>query len=118
MNRKELGRWGDEMATRYLTHEKGFRIIDRNYRCPIGEIDLIAFSQNTVVFIEVKTRRALSFGFPAESVPQSKQKKYYLLSQYYIKEKGLYGIDCRFDIVEVFAKSDGSCHFNHIINAF
>ena len=54
MNRKELGRWGEEMATRYLTHEKGFRIIDRNYRCPIGEIDLIAFPKTLLYLSRLK----------------------------------------------------------------
>jgi|LFRM01.1.fsa_nt_gb putative endonuclease len=118
MNRKELGRWGEEMASQYLIHEKGYHIIDRNYRCPIGEIDLVAIYQKTLIFIEVKTRRFLSFGLPAESVTRNKQRKYHLLSQYYMKEKGLYDLDCRFDIVEVFARPDGSCNLNHIINAF
>ncbi|NLX70915.1 MAG: YraN family protein [Clostridiales bacterium] len=118
MNHKELGRWGEEMAARYLTHEKGFRITDRNYQCRFGEIDLIAIKQNTLVFVEVKTRRYLNFGLPAESVTRTKQKKYHLLSQYYIKANGLYSFDCRFDIVEVYAKPDGTCQFNHIENAF
>jgi putative endonuclease len=118
MNRKELGRWGEKMAAQYLIRKKRFDIIEYNYRCPIGEIDLVAHHNNILVFIEVKTRRSLAFGFPAESVNKIKQRKYVQLAQYYTKENGLTYADCRFDVVEVFVKHNGSCQFNHICNAF
>jgi putative endonuclease len=118
MDHKSLGNLGEDMAAQYLAREKGFSIIERNYRCPIGEMDLVAYQDSILVFVEVKTRRSLSFGSPAESVTPRKQKKYSLLAQYYIKEKRLQNIDCRFDVVEVFMAHDGSCQINHIINAF
>lgn len=117
VNRKELGRWGEERAAEYL-HKKGLNIIEHNYRCSIGEMDLIAYHGNTLVFVEIKTRRSLSFGLPAESVTSKKQKKYFKIAQCYMKEKGIKDVNCRFDVVEVMVNSDGSCQFNHIINAF
>lgn len=117
MNSKQLGRWGEERAAEYL-HEKGLNIVEHNYRCPIGEMDLIAHQDDTLVFVEIKTRRSLNFGLPAESVTFKKQRKYLKIAQYYMKEKGIADVNCRFDVVEVMVTPDGSCQFNHIINAF
>lgn len=117
LNRKALGRWGEERTAEYL-RDKGLNVLEHNYRCPVGEIDLIAQQDGTLVFVEVKTRRSLGFGLPAESVTFKKQKKYFKIAQYYMKEKGIKNFSCRFDVVEVMINHDGSCHFNHIINAF
>lgn len=117
MENKALGRWGEDKAVEYL-HDKGLNILDRNYRCPVGEIDIIAMQDNTLVFIEVKTRRSLSFGLPAESVTFKKQVKYFKIAQYYMKEKGIKDWSCRFDVIEVILNRNGSCQFNHIVDAF
>lgn len=117
MNAKELGRWGEEKAAEFL-HNKGINILQRNYRCPAGEMDIIACQDDTLIFVEVKTRRSLNFGLPAESVTFKKRKKCVKIAQYYMKEKGMKDLSCRFDVVEVMITQDGSCQFNHIINAF
>lgn len=117
MNTKALGRWGEDRAAEYLEHE-GLNVLERNYRCQVGEIDIIARQGNALVFVEVKTRRSLSYGLPAESVTLKKQMKYFKIAQCYMKEKGIKDLNCRFDVVEVILGRDGSCSFNHIVNAF
>lgn len=117
MDTKSLGRWGEERAAEYLCHN-GLNVLERNYRCPVGEIDIIAMQGNTLVFIEVKTRRSLRYGLPAEAVTFKKQMKYFKIAQYYMKENGIKDLNCRFDVVEVILGHDGSCRLNHIVNAF
>jgi len=117
LNTKALGRWGEERATEYLSH-KGLSVLERNYHCPLGEIDIIAQQDDVLIFIEVKTRRSMCFGLPAEAVTFKKQMRYFKIAQYYMKENGIKDINCRFDVVEVILNRDGSCQFNHIINAF
>lgn len=72
MNNQQLGKWGEDTAQSYL-EEKGYRILCRNYRCRVGEIDIIASKGKELHFIEVKTRQGNSFGHPAESVTDKKQ---------------------------------------------
>lgn len=79
--------------------------MERNYRCRYGEIDLIAKDGETIVFIEVKSRRTASFGDPEESVSQAKQRKISTVALYYLEDKGLYDRPARFDVVSVFASS-------------
>ena len=69
-----LGTEGERIAERYLK-KKGFTILERNYRCPIGELDLIVLDRRVVVFVEVKTRSDGRFGSPLESVHRHKQKR-------------------------------------------
>ena len=73
MNRKSLGNQGEIKAIKFLK-EKGYRILEKNYRKRIGEIDIITFDPNfnEYVFTEVKTRRSLKFGYPEESVDENK----------------------------------------------
>lgn len=72
---KELGKAGEERAALYLKRQCGYRILQRNYRTRLGEIDIIARDCDTIVFVEVKTRRSLCYGYPAEAVAQHKQFK-------------------------------------------
>ncbi|MDE0928912.1 MAG: YraN family protein [Acidimicrobiales bacterium] len=69
-----LGEWGERRAERFYRND-GFRIVERNWRCPEGEIDLILAKGNLVVFCEVKTRRSLRFGHPAEAVGVQRQRR-------------------------------------------
>ena len=69
--RQIIGAWGEDQAASFLL-ENGLQIVGRNYRTPDGEIDLIALEGNTVVFVEVKTRTNMNFGFPEESVTEEK----------------------------------------------
>lgn len=71
MNNKELGNFGETQAC-WLLKEKGYHILERNWRCPVGEIDIVARRGSMVVFVEVKTRRSLTYGVPREAVTSKK----------------------------------------------
>ena len=115
--RQALGKWGEEKACEYITRI-GYRVLEANYRCYVGEVDLIAEHGGTIVFIEVKTRRTTDYGAPAEAVNYRKQEKYFKLAVCYINEKHLADSSCRFDIIEILAPPHGEAIINHIPNAF
>lgn len=113
-----LGKWGEDQAKEYIK-SLGYYILDENFRCPHGEVDLIAMDKEALVFIEVKTRRSLSFGTPGQAVNLSKQKKYCKIAMHYIKEKRLFNCSLRFDIIEIMMlphNQEGT--INHIPDAF
>lgn len=113
---KELGCFGEELAKSYLLN-KAYKILEKNYRSKLGEIDIIALIENTVVFVEVKTRKNLSFGLPCEAVTKKKRFKIYQTAQYFILNKHFYDLNCRFDIIEVYIQGKEN-KINHLINAF
>jgi putative endonuclease len=95
-----LGREGERVAEQFLK-QKGFKIVERNYRCAAGELDLVVLDKRVVVFVEVKTRTGLGFGTPLEAVAYHKQQKMIQAAQYFLSEKGLQQRDARFDVVGV-----------------
>ncbi len=101
--RQVLGRWGESLAAAYL-ESQGLEIIRRNYRCPPGEIDLVAVEGNVLVFCEVKTRRSAAFGLPQEAVGRAKQQKIIKVASWYLQENCWTG-DVRFDVVAVIGSS-------------
>ena len=105
----------ERMAAKYL-QQNGLTIQQKNYRCKLGEIDIIAYDQNTLVFIEVRHRRHNRFGTAAETVTYKKQQKLIKTSQYYLQRHRL-DLVCRFDVIESTIISD-TYHFNWIKNAF
>jgi putative endonuclease len=98
--RKLLGRTGEDRAARFLIN-KGYRILERNYRTRNGEIDLIGLHQGTVAFIEVKTRSNDAFGAPELAVDLRKQQRMIKAALGYIKAKKLHQVPCRFDVVAI-----------------
>lgn len=88
------------MAECFL-RENGYRILARNYRCPLGEIDLVAMDGESLVFIEVKTRRGETFGHPAESVDAIKRRRLYRVARHFIAQTRTGALPCRFDVVSV-----------------
>ena len=84
---KPLGSEGEDLAVRFL-QKKGYRIVARNYKTPVGEIDIIARDGDTIVFIEVKTRTDISFGYPFEAVNKRKRQKLKNLALLYLKRQG------------------------------
>ncbi|HET6490073.1 MAG TPA: YraN family protein, partial [Syntrophales bacterium] len=76
-------------------------ILERNYRCPLGELDIIAREGKTVVFVEVKTRSSARFGSPQEAVGPRKQRRMTAIALYYLKAKGLLDEPARFDVAAV-----------------
>ena len=100
MRRIRTGRQGEDLAAGYL-ESAGYRIVERNYRCPFGEMDLVARDGETIVFVEVKSRRSDRFGPPQASVGPKKQKKMSQIALHYIEQKQLHSREARFDVIAV-----------------
>ena len=98
--RMRTGKRGEELAAAYLV-EAGYRIVERNYRCTFGEIDIVAEEGETLVFVEVKSRRSAAYGDPLLAVGCRKQKKISRISLHYLADKGLRQRPARFDVVAV-----------------
>jgi len=95
-----LGQRGEAIAAGFL-RLRGYRILARNYRSPAGELDLVARQGDTVVFVEVKTRRTRTFGPPELAVDRHKQRTLTRVAQHYLLQHRLHGVSCRFDVVTV-----------------
>jgi putative endonuclease len=111
-----LGKEGEKIAGQYLK-KKGYTVVARNYRCPVGEIDLIALDRRVIVFIEVKTRTGHGFGTPLEAVALRKQRKIAQSAKFFLHEKGLQQRDARFDVIGV-SWQGSEPRIEHIENAF
>ncbi len=98
--RRQLGNWGEEQAAQYL-RTQGYEIIERNWRCATGELDLIAWESGQLVFVEVRTRRGRTYGTPEESVTPAKQSKLIELAQTYMQEYPELECAWRIDVVAV-----------------
>ena len=106
-DRKRTGKKGEDIAVAYLI-SRGYRIVERNYKCPLGEIDIVARDGDEIVFVEVKSRKSEEFGDPQLAVGLKKQKKVSRISLAYLKEKHLYPCNARFDVVAIKMLPDGS----------
>ena len=114
MNNIDKGRLGEEVAKRYLEKE-GINIVDRNYRIKNGEIDIIGYQKDELIFIEVKSRSNVKYGYPSEAVNRDKIKTIKNVANYYINSNYILNKNIRFDVIEVYLV-DKKIH--HIINAF
>ncbi|MBE0598161.1 MAG: YraN family protein [Desulfuromonadales bacterium] len=114
--RLTLGRWGEEAAARYL-HQLGMKILERNFRTPVGELDIIARHGRTLVFVEVKTRRTDAFGPPQAAVGPTKQRQIVRAAQWYLVGGAGRGLQPRFDVIAVRPGGEGAL-VEHIPNAF
>lgn len=116
MNQNQIrGKRGEQEAIKYLEKE-GYKIIERNFECRQGEIDIIALKEDEIVFIEVKTRKSLECGFPSESVDRQKRKHIYKSAGYYLYSRNLENEYVRIDVIEVYEK-DNKYEINHIKQA-
>ena len=106
MQKKELGQKGEEIALRFLK-KKGYRIIEQNYVCKMGEMDIIAKEKDTFAFIEVKTRTSTTFGPPQSAVNASKQRQLSKVALNFLKEKNLEDVRARFDVVAILLRPKG-----------
>lgn len=93
------GKYGESLACAYL-QKHGLKLLEKNFRTPIGEIDLIMLEQETIVFVEVKYRSSLRFGNPLESVDLRKQRKIKQVSYYYLS-RFTHWPACRFDVLGI-----------------
>lgn len=117
-SKKQTGDAGEEYCAKHLK-KSGFKILDRNYRKPFGEIDIIAVKDNVLCFVEVKTRHYKSMTQPYEAVDFRKRHRIIKAAQAYITEKD-YQMFCRFDVCEVITDKDTLklLRLNYIENAF
>jgi putative endonuclease len=115
--RKAVGEYGERVAERYLT-AAGLIVLDRNWRCAEGEIDLILRDGPDVVFCEVKTRRGGAYGRPAEAIRPDKVRRLRRLATRWLAETEVRPRDLRFDVVEVLPQARGATLVEHIRAAF
>ncbi len=121
-NEHALGRLGESLAADYL-RRKGYRIIGRNYKSKIGELDLIAAKDQTLVFVEVKTRSGITVGEPYEAVDRKKRQKLLKLADGYLTYGGITNLsslfqDTRIDVISILMSNDGRIkNLEHIRNA-
>ena len=94
------GKEGEKIAAAYL-EKSGYRIIEINFRCPIGEIDIVAKDKNDLVFVEVKTRKSIALGYPEQAVGLRKQKKMSQLALWYMQKRKIADTNVRFDVVAI-----------------
>lgn len=103
------------LALRYL-EQRGLLCLERNYRCKLGEIDIIMKQQDTLIFVEVRYRKQSAFGSAAESVTTTKQRKLIRAAQHYLQTHRLFDSPCRFDVLAIGGES--SEQIDWIPNAF
>ena len=108
---QEIGRRGEAAAARYLELQ-GYEILERNWKCPAGEADIIARMDEMLVFCEVKTRTSIEKGFPSEAVDSEKR------AGWYVREYERVNIPVRFDVVALMVVAEDRALVKHYVNAF
>lgn len=111
-----MGKAGQKAAETYLL-KKGYSIIDRNFHTRSGELDIVARNEDYIVFVEVKARKGLEYGYPREAVTRTKQKRIIRTALVYLTQNHLTDSNIRFDVVEVLFQH-GQAYASHIKNAF
>lgn len=115
--RLSLGEQGEKAACGFLK-EHGYEILEKNYKCRLGEIDVIARRQGRLAFIEIKTRTSTQYGTPQEAVNLQKQEKIFKVAQWYMKEKKLEKTQVAFDVVAILWKEGQTPEMRLIADAF
>lgn len=113
--KQETGKEGEDIAVNYLK-SIGYSVIERNFECRQGEIDIIALDKNEIVFIEVKTRRNKKYGLAVEAVNDTKKKHFCKAVEYYLYSRNLQDDFIRLDVIEIYL-SKGKVNINHIKKA-
>lgn len=111
------GRKGEDLAVAHL-RGLGYNLLDRNYRCGFGEIDIIARDEEFLVFVEVKTRRSAAYGTPFEAVDLRKQRRICRVALDYINKHRLHDQPVRFDVAAVFMSGKGAPRVEILQNCF
>ena len=103
--RQKFGEESESIAVSYLK-KQGYKIIEQNYRTKLGEIDIIAKEKDTIVFIEVKSRKSKNFGSPKWAVTPKKQRKISMVALWYLKTTMQSNVKARFDVVSIISSHD------------
>lgn len=110
MYTQKIGKFGEDEAVKYL-RQNGYKILDRNFSCKRGELDIVALDKDELVFIEIKSRVSLKYGLPSEAVTKNKLKHIYKTAENYLYSRNLEKEKCRIDVIEIYIKNN-----NVIIN--
>ena len=113
----ELGARGEQIAVAYLT-DSGLHVLDRNWRCREGELDVVAREDDALVFCEVKTRRGTGYGHPVEAVTLAKSRRIRVLAQRWLAAHDEHARDVRFDVVGVLVRAGRPALVTHLRGAF
>ena len=116
-DRKRLGERGEDAAVAFL-ERSGLTVVERNWRCPAGEIDIVALDGETLVLCEVKTRRTAAKGTPEEAVTPAKQRRYAKLAEAYVQASSLENVAVRFDVVTLLVVAEDRALLRHYRAAF
>ena len=108
-----LGRYGEDVAARHLA-EAGLVVLERNWRCQAGELDIVAREGDVLVVCEVKTRRSLAYGSPLEAVTPVKAARLRRLAARWLAERGFRPATVRFDVVGVLQDGHGPAQVQHV----
>jgi len=112
-----LGELGESIAVTFL-QGAGFSIVEKNFRCVCGEIDIVARDGRSIVFIEVKCRKNMNFGPPQLAVTPFKQRQISKAALVWLSKKRLYDAEARFDVVAIVVHEHDLPEIEHIRNAF
>ncbi len=116
-SKQSTGAIGEELASKFLK-KQGYKIVEKNFRTSLGEIDIIALDKGTITFVEVKTRKSTIFGYPQEAVGLKKQKKISQVASIYLNQKNLNSEKARFDIIAILLSPDQTEKIELIKDAF
>lgn len=100
----EIGKFGENEAVEYLKRQ-GYKILERNFSCRQGEIDIIALDKTEIVFIEIKARMSLKYGLPSEAVTKRKLEHIYKTAEYFLYGRNLENENARIDVIEIYIKN-------------
>lgn len=112
-----VGKYGEDLAADHLA-AAGFEVLERNWRCPAGEIDIVARDGAVLVVCEVKTRSSTTYGLPAEAITERKANKLRELALHWLREHPQHGRELRFDVVCVLRARSGPPDITHLRGAF
>ena len=111
--RKKLGNRGEKIAAKFL-RKQGYQIIEKNYRSRLGEIDIVAKEDESIVFVEVKTRCSTDFGLPEEALSYDKRRRLSKLALGYLAHRRIKDTNCRFDVVSILMDNKKVSKVKHI----
>ena len=112
-DKDELGRRGEQLAAEYL-ERGGLRILDRNWRCETGELDIVALDQRVLVVCEVKTRSGVRYGSPLEAISRSKRARLRRLAAAWLAAQELRFDDVRIDVIGLVRDGSGQFTLEHV----